>query len=192
MSDEVGKTVISLSHHGICGMSPLATDTTTRRRFARIVGAGGLALGGAGTVAARGHQRNFRTHLVGGNEVPPVETDAQGQAVFQFDRTGERLRYKLIAANIEDVLMAHVHLAPAGQNGGVVVWLYPEGGPPPSLIEGRFDGVLASGVVTADDLVGSLAGESLSSLAEAMRAGETYVNVHTTAHPGGEIRGQIR
>lgn len=192
MSDEVGKTVISRSHLVICGMSPLTTDTTTRRRFARIVGVGGLALGGTGTVAARGHQRNFRTHLVGGNEVPPVETDAQGQAVFQFDRTGERLRYKLIAANIEDVLMAHVHLAPADQNGAVVVWLYPEGGPPPSLIEGRFDGVLASSVVTADDLVGPLAGEPLSSLAEAMRAGETYVNVHTTAHPGGEIRGQIR
>lgn len=164
---------------------------TTRRRFATAVGLGGLALTGTGIGAARGSNRNFRAHLSGENEVPPVETDAQGQSKFQLDRAGDELGYRLIVANIENVSMAHIHSAPAGENGPVVAWLYPEDGPPPELIEGRFDGVLAESTLTADDLVGPLAGGSLADLVGLFRDGEAYVNVHTTAHPGGEVRGQI-
>ena len=137
------------------------------------------------------YQRNFRTHLKGRNEVPPVETNAQGQAIFKVNSDGTAIQYKLIVANIDNVLMSHIHNAPAGQNGGIVVWLYPSS-PPPQLIEGRFQGVLAEGTITADDLVGSLEGEPLGALIEEMKAGNTYVNVHTTEHPPGEVRGQIR
>jgi len=136
------------------------------------------------------YQLNFRTHLKGSNEVPPVETNAQGQAIFKVSRDGTSIEYKLIVANIENVLMSHIHNAPAGQNGGIVVWLYPSS-PPPQLIEGRFQGVLAEGTFTADDLVGSLEGQSLGALIEEMKAGNTYVNVHTTEHLPGEVRGQI-
>jgi hypothetical protein len=119
-----------------------------------------------------------------------VQTRAQGQAVFQLSRDGTELSYRLIVANIQDVLMSHIHMAPAGTNGGVVVWLYPSG-PPPQLIEGRVSGVLATGTITAADLTGALAGQPLSALVDAIRAGNTYVNVHTSAVPSGEIRGQI-
>ena len=51
--------------------------------------------------------------------------------------------------------------------------------------------MLATGVITADDLVGPLDGADLSDLIEEMRSGNTYVNVHTEAFGGGEIRGQI-
>jgi hypothetical protein len=144
----------------------------------------------APVVGARGPDSNFRTHLTGAEEVPPVDTDAQGQAIFKLSADGESLSYKLIVANIEDVLMAHIHIAPAGENGGIVVWLYPDG-PPPALIEGRFQGVLATGVITADDLVGDLAGQPLSALIDLFTSGDAYVNVHTLAFPGGEIRGQV-
>lgn len=165
----------------------------TRRRFAIAAGLSGLTLAGTGTVGARGRpSRNFRTHLSGTNEVPPVETDARGQATFQLNRTGDELRYKLIVANIEDVFMAHIHLGGRDENGPVAVWLYPEGGPPPEVIEGRFDGVLAEGVITDDDLVGPLDGDPLDELVEEIRDGNTYVNVHTMANRPGEIRGQIR
>lgn len=133
---------------------------------------------------------NYRAHLTGGEEVPAVETHAQGQAVFQLSRDGTELSYRLIVANIHDVLMSHIHMAPAGTNGGIVVWLYPSA-PPPQLIEGRVSGVLATGTVTAADLTGALAGEPLSALVAAMEAGNTYVNVHTTGVPSGEVRGQI-
>lgn len=140
--------------------------------------------------AAKNNQRNFRTHLKGENEVPSVDTNAQGQATFMLSQDGESIHYKLIVANIENVLMAHIHNAPAGVNGGVVVWLYPSS-PPPQLIEGRFQGVLAEGTITADDLVGGLAGQSLEVLLDEMKTGNTYVNVHTSQNPGGEVRGQI-
>lgn len=170
----------------------MSHHTSSRRRFVTAVGLGGLTLAGTGVTAAKGNGRNFRTHLSGDNEVPSVETNAQGQAKFQLDETGDELGYKLIVANIENVSMAHIHNAPAGENGGVVVWLYPEGGPPPQQIEGRFDGVLAESTITAGDLVGPLADGSLDDLVSIIREGNAYVNVHTTQHPAGEVRGQIR
>lgn len=149
-------------------------------------------LASVGTAAAM--VLNFRTHLSGSAEVPvAVDTRAQGQAIFQLSKDGTEMRYKLIAANIENLYMAHIHLAPAGANGPIVVWLYgtPPAGPDADLIPGRFDGVLAEGTITAADLVGPLAGKTLADLLQAMQDGRTYVNVHTLQYPPGEIRGQI-
>lgn len=140
--------------------------------------------------AATARSSNFRAHAQGSSEVPAVETTAQGQAIFALAADGESIVYQLNVANIDDVLMSHIHLAPAGENGPIVVWLYPSA-PPPQLIPGRTDGVLAEGVFTADDLVGPLAGMELEDLLDAIRDGGAYVNVHTSANPPGEVRGQI-
>ncbi|WP_206081942.1 CHRD domain-containing protein [Maribellus sediminis] len=134
---------------------------------------------------------NFRTHLSGENEVAPVETMASGQAIFQLSKDGTELSYKLIVDSIENVMMSHIHLAPAGQNGPVVAWLYPSS-PPPLVIEGFYSGILAQGVIMSSNLVGPLAGMTLQDLVDAMYAGNAYVNVHTTQNRGGEIRGQIK
>ena len=158
--------------------------TTTRRRFATALGVGGLALSGTGVVSARGHNRNFRAHLSGDNEVPPVETNAQGQAKFQLDRAGDELRYKLVVANIDDVVAAHVHCAPEGENGPVGVTLF-SGGPTSE------SGPLAEGTITEPDDGNGCGWETLADAVEAMRSGAAYVNVHTLEHPPGEIRGQI-
>ncbi len=139
------------------------------------------------TVSSTPANRNFVAHLSGDNEVPSVDTQAQGQAIFHLSKDGTELHYKLIAANIENITASHIHLAPAGTNGAIVAFLYP--GP---TIAGRFDGVLAEGNITAANLVGPLAGQPLSALITAMQSGNTYTNVHTTQHPAGEIRGQIR
>lgn len=145
------------------------------------------------TVAAgaQAQVKNFRAHLSGAAEVAPVTTQAQGQAVFRVLPDGAGIQYQLIVANISDVSMAHIHLAPAGQNGPVVAWLYPSA-PPPTLIQGRTDGVLAAGVITAASLVGPLAGQTIEDLTAAIGAGNAYVNVHTLAFPSGEVRGQIQ
>lgn len=161
------------------------------RRLILLVAVCALALAAALPVYGLGQGKNFVAPLSGDEEVPAVDTRATGLAKFQLSADGTELHYRLIASNIENVLMAHIHLAPAGTNGGVVAWLYPDA-PPPQLIEGRSDGVLATGVVTEEDLVGDLAGASLGDLLDAMSTGGTYVNVHTEANPGGEIRGQIR
>jgi hypothetical protein len=148
-----------------------------------------LSLGGVGTAVAQ-NDRNFVAHLSGGQEVPPATTRAQGQAIFHVSKDGNSIDYKLIVANIQNVTMAHIHIAPAGANGPVVVWLYPSG-PPAQLIPGRSNGILAQGTITAANLVGPLADATLGDLIEAMSTGNAYVNVHTSQFPGGEVRGQI-
>ncbi|MBX2997992.1 MAG: CHRD domain-containing protein [Caldilineaceae bacterium] len=149
-----------------------------------------LALTSAGTAFGK-NNRNFVAHLTGGQEMPPASTRAQGQAIFHVSKDGDAIDYKVIVANIQNVTMAHIHLAPAGANGPVVVWLYPSG-PPAQLIPGRSNGILAQGTITAADLVGPLAEQTLDALLDAMIAGGTYVNVHTSQFPAGEVRGQIR
>ena len=151
---------------------------------------------------------NFGTPLSADEEVMPAgvinDSRARGNAIFQLSEDGMSLSYKLIVANIENAFMAHIHRAPAGSNGGVVVWLYPSTTPgqPNPVGGGRLDGVIAEGTITAADLQGSLAGQPLSALVAEIKAGNTYVNVHTNDgvaptntgpgdFPGGEIRGQI-
>lgn len=132
----------------------------------------------------------FTAHLSA--EAPGVISTATGQAIFKVSKDGESIHYKLIVANINDVLMAHIHLRPENsQNGPIVVWLYPSA-PPASLIPGRSDGILAEGDFTADNFVGPLAGMSFSDLLNGIQSGLTYVNVHTTTYPGGEIRGTLK
>ena len=161
------------------------------RKVMIVIGIVLLASLGATSALAGQHKRTFVAPLSGAEEVPAVDTLARGQAVFQLNKDETELSFRLIVANIENITMAHIHVAPAGANGPVVVWLYPEA-PPPQLIEGQFNGILATGVITDDHLVGQLEDESLADLVELIRAGNTYVNVHTSQHMGGEVRGQIR
>jgi hypothetical protein len=163
----------------------------TSKRLAAVLGLVALLTLVLAAPALAESDRNFGAHLTGAQEVPSVETMATGQALFKLSKDGNELTYKLIVANIENVTQAHIHIAPMGVNGPVVVWLYPRH-PPAMLIEGRFSGILATGTITADDLVGPLAGASLSDLIDLLSAGNAYVNVHTLQFPAGEVRGQIR
>lgn len=166
-------------------MSPHAT---TRRRFVSTVTAGAGFLAGTGLVTAGGHgQRNFRAHLSGEEQVPPVDTNAQGQAKFQLNHEGDALDFRLLVANIDDVTGAHVHLAPEGENGPIVVPLF---GDPLFTDPVTVNGTLAEGSITASDVIGPLSGD-FDGLLEKMRSSGTYVNVHTLEHGPGEIRGQI-
>ncbi len=133
---------------------------------------------------------HYEAHATGADEVPANESRAQGVALLRLSADGSALHYRLIVANIENVQMAHIHVAPAGANGPVVAWLYPSA-PPPSLIPGRTQGILAEGTITAASLVGPLAGADLADLVATIEAGGAYVNVHTSQFPGGEIRGQL-
>jgi hypothetical protein len=157
-----------------------------------------VLLATVGTAAAD-NNRNFVAHLSGDEEVPPVATLAQGQAIFHLSDDGNELEYRLIVANIENVVASHIHVGATGVNGPVVAFLF--GSVPPG--GGRSDGVIATGTITAANLVGPLAGHPLSDLIAAMESGNAYANVHTNDgvappntgpgdSPGGEIRGQIR
>jgi hypothetical protein len=129
---------------------------------------------------------DFTALLTGSQEVPPVATEATGVSLFQFNDQDTEIRYRVDVTKIQDVVASHIHLAPEGKNGGVVVTLRND------KVEGRVDGKYAEGTIRAEDLSGNLKGGPLSILKEAMEAGYTYVNVHTVVNPAGEIRGQIR
>lgn len=155
-----------------------------RRRLVVLLAVLSLIGVSALPATAKGHSTNFRTHLSGSNEVPAVDTNAQGQAIFKFSDELDSLHYKLIVANIDDVVAAHIHCAPAGTNGPVGVTLF-TGGPV------TLDGTLAQASVDAPDAATPCGWENLEDVREAMLAGDAYVNVHTVANPAGEIRGQI-
>jgi hypothetical protein len=163
-----------------------------------------------------GGSQNHSVHMSGDNEVPPRDTRAQGQAIFQIARDQESLDYKLIASNIENVIMAHIHCGNSTVNGPIVIWLHPSpdaAGPNPPG-GGRQDGVLAEGTVHADDVRGFAdtpenraacpgvdpAAPTFEDVLAKIRSGDAYVNVHTNDgvdpantgpgdFPGGEIRG---
>lgn len=150
-------------------------------------------------VAAAFTIRNFRGTLSGSNEVPVVSTGADGKFSARVSNNGESFSYKLSYDDLEGpVTQAHIHIGQRDVNGGISVWLCsnlaspptPPGTqacpPPPAEIEG---------VITADNVVGPAAqgvdtGE-FAELLRAIRAGDTYANVHTQRFPGGEIRSQI-
>ena len=132
----------------------------------------------------------FNTSLSG--RAAGTDSQGTGEAWFRFHENRMEVEFRLVVANIENVTMAHIHVAATpGGNGPPVVWLYPEG-PPPVQIPGRTQGPLAKGSFSAADLVGPLAGETIMDLRSAIAEGRAYVNVHTAQFPGGEIRGTIR
>ena len=57
---------------------------------------------------------NFSVHATGAFEVPVRDTGAQGQATFKLSKDGDSLSYKLNVANIENVIMAHIHQGSRG------------------------------------------------------------------------------
>jgi hypothetical protein len=151
------------------------------------------------------HEANHHlTPLSGAEEVPTRNTSATGHARFHVANDGQTLAYNLVVLNITNAFQAHIHIAPTGQNGGIVVWLYPSTAPAPGPVgSGRVERLTAQGAITQANLIGALAGQPLSALIDAIRAGNAYVNVHTNDgvapadtgpgdFPGGEIRGQVR
>lgn len=122
--------------------------------------------------------------------VPAVKTKATGHATFQLSRSGKSIVYTVRVMGVENPTMAHIHLAAAGKEGPVVVWLYPT--KTYRVKTGTVRGLLARGDITAANLTGPMKGKTLADLLQQMRDGNTCVIVHTKAHPGGEIRGQIK
>ena len=171
---------------------------------ARIVLAALLVALVVAGIAVATSQKHFRVIAAGEFEVPIRDSPALGRANFYVGQGGETLGYRLSVTKIENVTQAHIHLAPPGANGDIVVWLYPStaAGPAAPPGGGPVNGSIAQGVITAANLIGPLAGMEISDLIEELQSGNAYVNVHTNDgvdpantgpgdFPGGEIRGNF-
>ncbi|MFP8955421.1 CHRD domain-containing protein [Natrialbaceae archaeon A-CW3] len=174
-----------------------------RRREIMILGAAaalGSGLGATGATASLDGGKDehdeatglFLAAITGDQQSDSVETIATGGAVFSMNEDGSELEYALLVNAIDDANQAHIHLGQVGEEGPVVVWLYPgSDADEPELQEGRFDGILATGTITEDHLTGDLEGQSLEALVDEIDDENAYVNVHTEEYPAGEIRGQL-
>ncbi|HMG11674.1 MAG TPA: CHRD domain-containing protein [Gemmatimonadaceae bacterium] len=167
--------------------------------------------------AAKGGNGDFNlgTHMTGAEEVftpvppstaTPADSRGQGEAIFRVSGDGSSVDFQLVASNVDNVIMSHIHCGRPGENGPIRMWLYPVIGPTGAQGpngSGPQNGVLASGTFAPAGVVcpASAVGVDMP-LLDAMRAGLTYVNVHTNDgvapantgpgdFPGGEIRGQL-
>jgi hypothetical protein len=129
----------------------------------------------------------FKADLSGDQEVPAVATAAKGKAIFRLDKSETSLEIQLRVEDGIGITQAHIHCAPAGVNGAVVVFL--AGLHAAGLeVNGKW---ISSAFLTDASIVNAACGATIAELAESMRTGNTYVNVHSLTFPGGEVRGQI-
>lgn len=164
-------------------MARTGTKTAvTLTAAALVVGAASFAYGGPKNFS----DADFKAELSGANEVPPVASDASGEAKFSL--RGDTLAYELEFEDGTDLLGAagaHIHCAPADANGPVVAFL---AGPVAGGIDG--DGEIKASL-TDSNIINDACGATIAELAASLAAGDAYVNVHSTANPSGEIRGQV-
>jgi hypothetical protein len=141
----------------------------------------------AGTAGAQAVE-NFTATLTGDQQTTPVDTDTTGRFRLLWDEFEGTATYTLAVRSGVRLFMAHVHCAPAGENGPIALWLAGRHDPGWDV-----DGKWISNATLTDANVsaGTACGDTLAEVIEAMRAGNTYVNVHSQANPSGEIRGQI-
>ena len=124
---------------------------------------------------------------------PPgsISSTGRGEFIAEIDDDAEVITFELTYSGLEGgaVTQAHIHFGARGTTGGISAFLC-AGSRPPCPPSGT-----VTGVITAADILGPAAQgiepASFAELARAMRNGVTYVNVHTTRWPSGEIRGQI-
>ena len=139
-------------------------------------------------LAAAAHAGDkFRANLSGNEEVPRVTTDTSGDFRFDFDDFEGTGSYRLKVRDGVRVTQAHIHCAPVGENGSVIIFLAGFHNPGWD-VDGKW---IDNATVTDANIVNPACGATLADIVESMRDGDTYVNVHTVANSGGEVRGQI-
>lgn len=126
----------------------------------------------------------FTATLSGANERPtPNTSTATGTATVTI--VGENsLTFTVVVAGITNLTAGHIHVGKASVAGAVIIGLAPA-----VLPVGTFSGTFNSGTIAVADLAN--APVTMSSLIALIRNGDAYVNIHTVANGGGEIRGQL-
>jgi hypothetical protein len=138
--------------------------------------------------------------LRGFEEVPAVSSAAKGFFKARINEATGTINYELRYESLQgDIRQAHIHFGQRGVNGGISVFLCqtttnvdptglsPTCGPAPATV---------TGTLTSANVIGpagqGIAVAEFAELLRAIRAGVAYVNVHSSAFPGGEVRGQAR
>lgn len=180
----------------------------------KVLAAGVLVAVACGGVAfAHENARRFFVEFMNGLQEAPaiVSTTGNGTFAASISRDGSRINYVLTFKELEgDVRMAHIHIGHPQNSGPVVLWLCDsEQNPSPSATTpacteddpSNLRAGKVTGTLTADDVQAAanngIAGApattpgELDEVIALIRAGKTYVNLHTSTFGAGEIRSQI-
>ena len=161
-----------------------------------VTAVGVLAVAGAAVAGTM----QFRATATGAEEVPVKSTTAEATLTLKI-HDDQTAKYDLkVTSAINDAFMAHLHRGAPGTNGQIAVWLWPHPAPgaTPPPISGAFEGRLQKDTIVPSDLCYSATAPYCSAgvpqwdtFVADVEAGNVYVNVHTIANPGGEIRSQV-
>ena len=126
-----------------------------------------------------------------------MSTSANAHFDARISKDGMEIAWELSYSALEGtVTQSHIHVGNAGTNGGVSAFLCTNLGNGPAGTQACPQGpATISGTIAAVDVIGpagqGVAAGELDELIAAMRVGATYVNIHSTIWPGGEVRSQI-
>ena len=151
--------------------------------IAMAVALGSLVLASANSSYAQNEK--YRAKLDGKNEVPAVNSTAEG--VINFKTKNDMLTWKMNVTGANDATGLNIHKGKAGEKGEIVVDLMKL-----SKHSDTPKGMTMRGNVTESSLKGSMAGKTIADLKTAIANGDVYVNLKTQDHPDGLMRGQIK
>lgn len=143
---------------------------------------GGAARGQLAFVS--GGPQMFAAELRGANETPPNSSSAFGSALVTFDPINSQLAFEVNQNGVVSPTASHIHRGAAGTAGPVII-NFATG--PTGFQGSRVHGSGAISTLQSS----SLTAADLTALANPSTANGFYVNYHSTAFPGGEIRGQL-
>ncbi|MDQ3810464.1 MAG: CHRD domain-containing protein [Chloroflexota bacterium] len=129
----------------------------------------------------------FVTVMTGFEEVPGAATLATGYAGILVSHDRNTVYYSITLTDASTrIVAAHLHFAPRGEAGPVVVPLCGTEANPCQT-----EGLVTQGSFTAEQFTGPFLNDNLDRLIQEARAGLIYANVHSTKFPNGEARGQL-
>jgi CHRD domain len=165
-----------------------------RVKIALVAAAAGVV--GLGTVAMASDGSDEKVRLTGYEEVPALSTPGAGE--FRVSVASDEIRYRLTFSGLETAAtQAHIHFENETNNGNIVVFLCTNLGNGPAGTQAcPAAGGTITGTITAADVGALAAGQGIAAgefdeFVRAIRAGATYVNVHSVGRPTGEIRAQL-
>ncbi|MEW2381487.1 CHRD domain-containing protein [Micromonospora sp. NPDC047707] len=180
--------------------------------------AGGVAMGGGKDDAgdrrdwsdsrdrddAKGERFDVRAKLDGYQEDPlTISTPGNGRFDAHVDERKKEIEFRLSYQDLEGKInAAHIHFGGRHQSGGIIAFLCGtpskdgKGGAPKGTKECKASPAKVEGTIKPADVIGpqeqGIKPGEFDELVDAIKAGVTYVNVHTDKYPNGEIRGQIK
>ena len=168
-----------------------------------------FVIGATGLGHTDNGERRFREFLTGFKEAQAiVSTHGTGTFAATINKDEDEINYVLTFKNLEgDVRQAHIHIGHPQNSGNIVLWLCETTQNPnpnaaadtPSCLEndpldsrnGRVTGRLTAADIAASAAPNGITAGEFDDVLKLIRAGLTYVNVHSVSFPPGEIRSQI-